>query len=142
MQWQFQATYLKGVIEPKTGEHLFSEFSHLSTDCWQIFLNLVSSQFNAELLIMQLDNGAFHKPKRLRVPSKIILLFQPPDCPQLNPLAQVWQYLKRRRRWSLPTTLDSLRQQLKQRLEILTSDVVRSITGRRSILNALSVAGI
>jgi hypothetical protein len=48
----------------------------------------------------------------------------------------------RRLRWSLPTTLDQLRQQLKERLEALTLEVVASITGRRSILDALSVAGI
>lgn len=142
VQWQFQATYIYGIVEPKTGEHLFFEFSHLNTDCFQVFLNLVSQQFKHDLLIIQLDNGRFHKAKRLKVPSNIILLFQPPHCPQLNPIEQVWQYLKRRLRWRLPTTLDQLRQQLRERLEALTLEVVASITGRRSILDALSVAGI
>lgn len=41
-QWQFKATYLYGIIEPLTGESFFWEFSHLNTDCFQIFLNLVS----------------------------------------------------------------------------------------------------
>lgn len=54
----------------------------------------------------------------------------------------MWQYLKRRLRWSLPTSLDLLRQQLTERLETLTLEIVRSITRRRSILNALSVAKI
>lgn len=142
VQWQFKATYIYGIVEPKTGEHFFFEFSHLNTDCFQIFLNLVAEQFKDELLIIQLDNGGFHKAKRLKVPNNIILLFQPPHCPELNPIEQVWQYLKRRLRWSLPTTLDQLRQQLRERLEILTPDVVQSITGRRSILAALSVAGL
>jgi len=142
VQWQFEATYLYGIVEPKTGEHFFSEFSHLNTDCFQVFLNLVSEQFKEDLLILQLDNGGFHKAKRLQVPANIILLFQPPHCPELNPIEQVWQYLKRGLRWSLPATLARLRQQLKQRLEALTTEVVASITGRASILNALSVAGI
>jgi hypothetical protein len=142
VQWQFQATYIYGIVEPKTGEHFFFEFSHLNTDCFQVFLNLVSQQFKDDLLIIQLDNGGFHKAKRLKVPANIILLFQPPHCPELNPIEQVWQYLKRRLRWSLPTTLAQLRQQLKERLEGLTEEVVASITGRCSILDALSVAGI
>ncbi|MBD1845752.1 transposase [Cyanobacteria bacterium FACHB-63] len=129
-------------MEPKTGEHFFFEFSHLNTDCFQVFLNLVSQQFKHDLLILQLDNGGFHKAKRLRVPDNIILLFQPPHCPELNPIEQVWQYLKRGLRWSLPATLDQLRQQLKQRLTVLTTEVVASITGRSSMLYALSVAGI
>ncbi|MBD2120417.1 transposase, partial [Trichocoleus sp. FACHB-262] len=66
---------------------------------------------------------------------------QPPHCPELNPIEQVWQYLKRRLRWSLPATLEQLRQQLKERLEALTPEGVASITGRDSILSALSVAG-
>lgn len=92
------------------------------------------------MLIIQLDNGRFDKAKRLKLPSNIILLFQPPR-PQLNPIEQVWQDL-RQLRWSLPTTLDQLRQQLRERLEALTLEVVASIMERRSILAALSVAGI
>lgn len=142
VQWQFEATYLYGIVEPKTGASFFFEFSHLNTDCFQVFLNLVSQQFKHDLLILQLDNGGFHKAKRLQVPNNIILLFQPPHCPELNPIEQVWQSLKRGLRWSLPATLDQLRQQLKQRLELLTPSVIAAITGRSSILNALSVAGI
>lgn len=142
VQWQFVATYLYGIVEPKTGEHFFFEFSHLNTDCFQVFLNLASEQFPDDLLIIQLDNGRFHTAKRLIVPHNIILLFQPPHCPELNPIEQVWQYLKRGLRWSLPTTLNVLRQQLQERLEALTKEVVASITGRRSILTALSVAGL
>lgn len=142
VQWQFEATYLYGIVEPQTGEHFFFEFSHLNTDCFQVFLNLVSEQFKDELLIIQLDNGAFHKAKRLQVPANLILLFQPPYCPELNPIEQVWQYLKRQLRWSLPATLNQLRQQLKERLDALTPAVVASITRRPSILAALSVARI
>ncbi len=142
VQWQFKATYLYGIIEPKTGEHFFFEFSHLNTNCFQVFLNLISQQFKEDLLILQLDNGGFHKAKRLQVLDNIILLFQPPHCPELNPIEQVWQYLKRGLRWGLPVTLEQLRQQLKQRLEVLTTEVIASITGRSSIPNALSVAGI
>lgn len=142
VQWQFKATYLYGIVEPKTGAHFFFEFSHLNTDCFQVFLNLVAQQFQDDLLILQLDNGGFHKAKRLKVPSNIILLFQPPHCPELNPIEQVWQYLKRGLRWSLPATLEQLRQQLQQRLHTLTPEVIASITGRHSILEALSVAGI
>lgn len=142
VQWQFKATYIYGIVEPKTGEHFFFEFSHLNTDCFEVFLNLVSQQFKDDLLIIQLDNGRFHKAKRLKVPNNIILVFQPPYCPELNPIEQVWQYLKRRLRWSLPTTLDQLHQQLQERLEALTPEVVASITGRQSILAALFVAGI
>jgi len=45
VQGQFQATYIYGVLEPKIGEHLFYEFTHLNSQCFQIFLELVSEYF-------------------------------------------------------------------------------------------------
>lgn len=142
VQWRFQATYLYGIVEPQTGKHLFWEFSHLNTDCFELFLNLVSQQFAESVLIIQLDNGAFHKAKGLQVPQNMILLFQPAHCPELNPIEQVWQYLKRRLRWKLPANLEELRQLLKTQLEEMTPEVIASITGWQYILEALSVAGI
>lgn len=142
VQWQFRATYLYGIVEPRTGVSFFYEFSHLNSDCFQAFLDLIAQQFANEILIVQLDNGAFHKAKRLQVPANIVLLFQPPHCPELNPIEQVWQYLKRRLRWHLPQNLEQLRQWMRQQLEALSPQIIASITGRASILEALSVAGI
>lgn len=141
VQWKFKATYLYGIVEPKTGAHFFYEFSHLNTDCFQAFLNLVSQEYPEDVLILQLDNGAFHKAKRLVVPSNIILLFQPPHCPELNPIERVWQHLKRGLRWELPKDLDELRILFAQRLEQMTEQVIASIVGWDYILEALSVAG-
>lgn len=141
-QWQFQATYLYGIIEPLTGESFFWEFSHLNTDCFQIFLDLIAENFADSLLIIQLDNGAFHKAKRLKVPENIILLFQPPSAPELNPIEQVWQYIKRRLRWLLPETMDDLRAAICDVINSLTQQIVASIAGRQYILEALFVANI
>lgn len=142
VQWKFQATYLYGVVEPSTGESFFYEFTHLNSNCFQIFLNLVSQQFADSVLIIQLDRGGFHRAKKLQIPENIILLFQPAHSPELNPIEQVWQYLKSGLRWKLPRSLDELRQDIKQRLQEMTPEIIASITGRKSILEALSVAGL
>ncbi|BAY35826.1 putative transposase [Nostoc sp. NIES-2111] len=139
-QWQFKATYLYGIIEPLTGESFFWEFSHLNSDCFQIFLNLISENFPDSVLIIQLDNGAFHKAKRLQVPDNIILLFQPAHSPELYPIEQVWQYIKRRLRWLLPKKLDDLRTALYAEIGKLTKPIIASIARRQYILAALSVA--
>ncbi|SRR5579883_2201835 len=138
-QWKYSATYLYGIIEPQTGEYFFWEFSHLNTDCFQVFLNLIAEKYREDFLIIQLDNGAFHKAKRLQVPDNIILMFQPPHCPELNPIEQIWQYLKRRLRWLLPNSMDELRQHLFSLIKQLTHQTVASIAGRSYIKAALSV---
>jgi hypothetical protein len=43
------------------------------------------SSYPDRLNILQVDNGRFHKGKNLIVPENVILLFQPPYCPELNP---------------------------------------------------------
>ena len=117
-------------------------FTHLNSTCFQVFLNLISQQFADSVLIIQLDNGGFHKAKRLKVPKNIILMFQPPHAPELNPIEQVWQHLKRGLRWQLPASLDEFRECIRERLEQMTQQVIASIVGRQYILDALSVAGI
>ena len=142
VQWQFKATYLYGVVDPKTGENFFYEFSHLNSQCFQIFLELVSEEFHDELLIIQLDNGGFHKAKTLNVPENMILMFQPPHCkprPESNAIEQVWQYLKKGLRWKTPTSLNGLRVLIRQRLEEMKEEVLASITGRSYVLEAISV---
>lgn len=142
VQWQFKATYLYGVVEPASGEHFFYEFTHLNSDCFQVFLDLVSQQYKDSILIIQLDQAGAHRARRLKVPDNIILMFQPSHSPETNPIERVWQHLKLGLRWKLPKNLDELRLLMKARLEEMTQTVIASIVGWKSILDALSVAGI
>ena len=142
VQWKFQATYIYGVVEPKTGEHLFYEFTHLNSQCFEIFLELVAQKFADSILIIQLDKGGFHKKKKLKIPKNIILMFQPSHCPESNPIEQVWQYLKKGLRWKLPKNLEELRILISEQLEKMGLEVIASIIGREYILEALSVVGI
>ena len=101
VEWKFIAFYLYGGIEPLTGESFFIEFSHLDSQCFQVYLNLLSEDYSQSINIIQLDNGAIHKAKKLTIPSNIILLFQPPYSPELNPRERVWQYIKERLSWGI-----------------------------------------
>jgi len=76
------------------------------------------------------------------VPENIILLFQPPHCPEVNPIERLWLYLKRDLRWCLFDDLTQLQTKVDQLLAELTTEVVAAITGYPFILQALSVANI
>jgi transposase len=142
LPWQFKATYLYGVVEPATGEHFFYEFSHLNSDCFQVFLNLVSERYKDSVVIMQLDQAGAHRAKRLKVPDNIILMFQPSHSPEINPIERVWQHLKLGMKWKLPKDLDELREMMRVRLEEMSEAVIASIVGWKWILDAISVAKI
>jgi transposase len=137
-QWLFKAFWIYGAVEPATGEAFFLEFSHVDTDCYQLFLDQFSQAYPETLNILQVDNGRFHTSKDLVVPENIILLFQPPYCPELNPIERLWQHLKADLKWASFKTLEQLRSKVDQLLNKLTPEVTASITGYDFILNALS----
>ncbi len=88
--------------------------------------------------ILQVDNGRFHKGKSLVVPENIILLFQPPYCPELNPIERLWEHLKANLKWVSFKTLAQLQTKVDQLLVELTPEIIASVTGYPFILDALS----
>lgn len=129
-------------MEPLTGEYFFWQFSHVDTDCYARFLQQLAAAYPDSLNILQVDNGLFHKAKRLQIPENIILLFQPPYCPELNPIERLWQHLKRDLCWELFDNLEQLQTKVDELMATLTQEVVASLTGYDFILQALSVANI
>ena len=91
----FQSTYLFGAFAPITGDCFLMEMPQCNADCFQIFLNELSIEKQGQLNIMVLDNGAFHKAKKLNIPENILLVFLPPYAPELNPAEKMWAKFKR-----------------------------------------------
>ncbi len=142
VQWQRENFYLYGVVEPATGESFFLEFSHLDTICFEEFLRQFGQEYPEELHIIQVDNGRFHSSELLQVPPHIILLFQPAQMPQVNPIERLWEEIKRNLSWELFDDLEELRVAVRKILKEFTQQVIASITGWDFILKALSVTGI
>ncbi len=138
-QWLFQAFWLYGAVEPATGESFFLQFSHVDTQCYQRFLDEFSRTYPHSLNILQVDNGRFHTSKDLIVPDNVVLLFQPPYCPELNPIERLWEYLKADLKWSSFKTLAELHTKVDQLLMELTTEIIASLSGYSFILDALSV---
>ncbi|MBD2043608.1 IS630 family transposase [Microcoleus sp. FACHB-672] len=138
-QWLFKAFWLYGAVEPATGESFFLQFSHVDTQCYQRFLDEFSQAYRNSLNILQVDNGRFDTSKNLIVPENVILLFQPPYCPALNPIERLWEHLKANLKWASFQTLAQLQTKVDQLLAQLTPEMIASITGYSFILDALSV---
>lgn len=79
---------------------------------FQLYINEFSNYKKKELKIIVLDNGAFHKAKRLLIPPNIILLFLPPYSPELNPAEKVWDMIKDELVIKSFETLDKLKKKL------------------------------
>lgn len=105
-----------------------------------MFLEKFATSYPEELHII-LDNGAFHLSNYLQVPENIILLFQPPHTPEVNPIERFWKKIKKNLKWECFQTLDELREAVWKQLDQLTVSQVKSITGWDFILEALFVSG-
>jgi len=75
---------------------------------FQVFLNELSTRNPKQLKVLILDNGAFHKAKKLIIPDNIVLVFQPAYSPEVNAAEKIWAAYKRAFSNLLCKTLDQV----------------------------------
>jgi transposase len=100
-----------------------------NADTFQIFLNKFSDKHPDEYKIMVLDNGAFHKAKKLKIPPNITLLFLPPYSPELNPAEKIWQHIKRKFTNKWFADLSEISEFFTQTINNISESMVKSICG-------------
>lgn len=142
VQWQLLYRWIYGVVEPLSGEHLLLEFSHLDGHCFEQFLQSFAQAYPDELHLIQLDNSMVHRAQSLQIPSNVILLFQPPYCPEVNPIERLWQDLKQTLQWKPFEGLSELQSAITHWVRRLSARRVKSLTGWDWLVDALCVAGI
>ena len=97
--------------------------------CFQAYLQQLSLEYPDELPIIQVDNAPAHLLSKSELPDNIILLFQPPHCPEVNPTERVWEYLKKFLAWSVFRNLDELPIKIQEKLAFCTNHVIGFLTG-------------
>jgi transposase len=138
-QHQFSNFYLFGAYSPISGEHFTLELPYCNTDCFQLWLDAFAASRPRDVFsIVVLDNGAFHKARRLEIPANIGMLFLPPYSPELNGAERVWNYLKKACANLTFKKLDELSDHVAGRINTLTADLIKSITGSPSHIHAFN----
>lgn len=94
-QTEYEYLWVLGTVCPETGhaEGLLSP--QLNTNIINKFLKLFSQTIpEEEHAVMVWDGAGFHRAKSLRVPGNLTLVELPPYSPELNPIENLWHYLK------------------------------------------------
>ena len=94
-QTEYQYLWVLGAVCPETGhaEGLLSP--QLNTKIINLFLELFSKTIpENEHAVMVWDGAGFHRAKSLRLPGNITVVELPPYSPELNPIENLWHYLK------------------------------------------------
>lgn len=91
----FKSAYFVGAVCPESGEKYALLFDGLDSRVMNVFLENYSLALKKHVhAILIVDGAGWHKAEDLVVPKNLSLFCLPPYSPELNPIEQVWGYLK------------------------------------------------
>ena len=89
------STYIFGAVCPHEGKGAALILPACNTEAMNLHLaeiaKAVAPKAHAVLLV---DQAGWHLSTRLVVPANITIIPLPPKCPELNPVENVWQFLR------------------------------------------------
>ena len=88
-------TYIFGAICPKKGKGAGLVLPYCDTGAMQEHLAEISQAVDPGAhAVLILDQAGWHVTPKLKVPENITLMFLPPRSPELNPVENVWQFMR------------------------------------------------
>jgi hypothetical protein len=90
-----KSAYIFGAICPAKGKGAGLVLPRCNTQAMQLHLDEIARAVDpgAHALVM-LDQAGWHMTDRLVVPDNVTLLPLPPRAPELNPVENVWQFMR------------------------------------------------
>ena len=91
-----ESAYLFGAICPARAVGAAIVMPRVSSEAMAVHLERVSEQVGKSAhAVLVCDGAGWHQPgARLKVPHNVTLLRLPPYAPELNPMENVWEYLR------------------------------------------------
>src|SRR3954462_2122693 len=90
-----KSAYLFGAICPKRGTGAAIVMPSANTQAMQHHLDEIARTLAPKAhAVLVLDRAGWHTTEKLRLPENLSLLPLPPKSPELNPVENVWQFLR------------------------------------------------
>lgn len=141
VQWRFKAFYAYGLVDPLTGDVDLQLHDQANTTVFQAYLEGFAARHPEDFHVIQVDNAPFHCSKDLLMPDNVMLLYQPPHSPQVNPAERLWQWAKGQVANRLFEDLAALKATVKDLFASQSNDFFASLTHRDFICHALEKTG-
>ena len=92
---RYESAYLFGAICPARGTGAALAMPYADTEAMQFHLDEISRTVARRAhAVLLLDRAGWHTTGNLVVPKNMTLVFLPSRAPELNPVENVWQYLR------------------------------------------------
>ena len=89
------STYIFGAICPSDGKGAALVLPRCDTEAMNLHLAEIATEIApGKHAVILLDQAGWHLSNRLVVPATITLMPLPPKCPELNPVENVWQFIR------------------------------------------------
>lgn len=138
VQQRFENFMLYGAIAPRSGDSYFLGLPRLTTELFQRFLDEFAQAHRHTLNVLVVDNSRCHTAQALQIPSNVILLFQPPYAPEVNPAERVWRALKDALAWQTFPDLAALQARVIAIVEPWEASLLQSLTAYPFLMEAIN----
>jgi hypothetical protein len=92
---RYESAYLFGAICPARGTGAALALPYADTQAMQLHLDEISSTVaRGAHAVLLLDRAGWHTTSSIVVPRNLTLIFLPSRAPELNPVENIWQYLR------------------------------------------------
>jgi transposase len=92
---RYESAYLFGAICPTRGTGAAFALPFADTEAMQLHLDEISRRVaKGAHAVLLLDRAGWHTTAKLEIPNNITPIFLPSRAPELNPVENVWQYLR------------------------------------------------
>lgn len=94
-QTRYEWVYLYGAVEPASGASAALLAPYVNTAAMNVFLKILDAERKPdEHFVLIMDQAGWHRSKGLKLPEGITVLLLPPYSPELNPIENLWHYLR------------------------------------------------
>lgn len=94
-QTQYESLYVWSAVCPETGDAIGLVTPSVNTVTMNVFLAQFSRELPADAhAVLVLDRAGWHTTAALKVPPNVTLVHLPPKSPELNPVENLWHYLR------------------------------------------------
>jgi len=92
---RYQSAYLFGAICPERGTGAALLLPWANTEAMQMHLDEISRHVTRKAHgVVLMDRAGWHTTGKLKIPGNLTIILLPPRSPELNPVENIWQYLR------------------------------------------------
>lgn len=94
-QTRYEWVYLYAAVEPATGDSTAMPLPEVNTPSFNLFLEQFARHLGPrDHAVLVMDRAGWHMSKQVLWPRNVTRLELPPYSPELNPIENLWHYLK------------------------------------------------